>query len=256
MSDILSICAEGPLRRLTLNRPEKRNALDAALCRRLVEAIGEAAADRTVGAILLDANGKDFCSGMDLEEAATTDPDELLPLHQELFSIGERLCKPMVAAVHGGALAGGLGLALNAHLVIASRDARFGLTEVRVGLWPYLVFRAVAAAVGNRKATELALTARIVDTDEACRIGIADIVVEREELLAESRKVALGAAEGSATAIEQGLSFVRRTLGMDESAANKLAGEFRKAAHASADFKEGIRAFREKRRPRWPSRAI
>jgi enoyl-CoA hydratase/carnithine racemase len=81
-------------------------------------------------------------------------------------------------------------------------------------------------------------------------------VVEREELLAQSKRVALGAAEGSATAIEQGLSFVRQARGMDEPAAKKLAGEFRKSAHASADFKEGVLAFRRKRGPQWPSRAI
>ncbi len=127
-----------------------------------LEAVREAASDRAVGAILLDANGKDFCSGMDLQEALETDPDEMLSLHQELFSIGARLRKPMVSAVQGAALAGGLGLALNAHMVVASADARFGLTEVRVGLWPYVIFPVVAAAVGERKATELALTARIV----------------------------------------------------------------------------------------------
>ena len=113
-------------------------------------------------------------------EALETDPDEMLSLHQELFSIGARLRKPMVSAVQGAALAGGLGLALNAHIVVASADARFGLTEVRVGLWPYVIFPVVAAAVGYRKATELALTARIVDVEEACRIGIVDVVVEPE----------------------------------------------------------------------------
>ena len=179
MNESLLISSQGRLRRLTLNRPDKRNALDVALCRSLLDAVREAASDRTVGAILLDANGKDFCSGMDLTEALETDPDEMLPLHQELFSIGARLRKPMVSAVQGAALAGGLGLALNAHIVVASADARFGLTEVRVGLWPYVIFPVVAAAVGARKATELALTARILDVEEARRIGIVDFVAER-----------------------------------------------------------------------------
>jgi len=240
---------------LTLNRPEKCNALDAALCRSLLDAIREAASDGAVGVILLDANGNNFCSGMDLTDAFETDADDLLSLHQELFSIGARLRKPMVSAVQGAALAGGLGLALNAHVVVASADARFGLTEIRVGLWPYVIFPVVAAAVGERKATELALTARIVDLEEACRIGIVDVVVERGALQEQAERIALEMADGSATAVEQGLTFVRQVVGLDPAAAAKLALKFRREAHASADFREGVLAFRRKRKPEWPSHA-
>ena len=101
MTESLLISTEGRLRRLTLNRPEKRNALNAELCRRLIEAIGEAASGRSVGAILLDAQGRDFCSGMDLAEAAEANPDETLLLHQQLFGIGVGLRKPMLSAVQG-----------------------------------------------------------------------------------------------------------------------------------------------------------
>ena len=82
-------------------------------------------------------------------------------LHEQLFTIGVRLEKPMVAAVHGAALGGGTGLVANCHVVVALRDAAFGLTEIRLGLWPFLVFRAVAAALGERRAMELALTGRV-----------------------------------------------------------------------------------------------
>ncbi len=246
MNESLLISTQGRLRRLTLNRPDKRNALDVALCRSLLDALREAASDPTVGAILLDAEGKDFCSGMDLTEALEIDPDEMLPLHQDLFSIGARLRKPMVSAVQGAALAGGLGLALNAHIVVASARARFGLTEVRVGLWPYVIFPVVAAAVGERKATELALTARIVDAEEACRVGIVDVVVEPEVLHERAERIALDLADGSAAVIEQGLSFVRQIVGLDPAAAAKLAGRFRREAHASSDFREGVLAFRRR----------
>ena len=246
MNESLLTSSQGRLRRLTINRPGKRNALDVALCRSLVEAIGEAASDRTVGAILLDAKGKDFCSGMDLTEALETNPDEMLALHQELFSIGARLLKPMVAVVQGAAVAGGLGLALNAHIVVASSNARFGLPEMRIGLWPYVIFPVVAAAVGERKATELALTARIVDAEEACRIGIVDVVVEPEALDERAAGIALELAERSATVIERGLSFVQQIVGLDPVAAAKLAGRFRREAHDSADFREGVLAFRRR----------
>jgi enoyl-CoA hydratase/carnithine racemase len=242
MNESLLISSQGRLRRLTLNRPDRRNALDLALCRSLVDAFREAASDCTVGAIFLDANGKDFCSGMDLTEALETDPGEMLLLHQELFSISARLRKPMVSAVQGAAVAGGLGLALNAHIVVASADARFGLTEVRVGLWPYVIFPVVAAAVGSRKATELALTARIVDVEEACRIGIVDFVAERKG----AERMALELAERSAPVIEQGLSFVQQVVGLDPDAAAKLASKFRREAHNSAEFREGVLAFRRR----------
>ncbi len=246
MNESLLISSHGRLRRLTLNRPDKRNALDVALCRSLLDAIREAATDRAVGAILLDAEGKDFCSGMDLSEALETDLDAMLALHQELFSIGAGLRKPMVSAVQGAALAGGLGLALNAHIVIASTGARFGLTEVRIGLWPYMIFPVVAAAVGARKATELALTARIVDAEEACRIGIVDVVTEPGTLHERAERIALDLADVSATAIEQGLSFVQQIAGLDPEAVARLAERFRREAHASAGFREGVLGFRRR----------
>ncbi len=253
MQESLLISNEGRLRRLTLNRPDQRNALNANLCRSLVDAVEQANADKAVGAILLDANGKDFCAGMDLKEAAETGPDSLLPLHQALFTAGERLRKPMVAAVQGSAFAGGLGLALNAHMVIADEEARFGLTEVRVGLWPYLVFPLVAGAVGTRKATELSVSARIIDVGEACCLGLADIVAQSGALREEAQSIARSMADGSATASELGLSYVQQLRGLDSASAAKLAAEYRRKAHKSADFREGVLAFRAKRGPAWPS---
>lgn len=246
MNESLLISSRGRLRRLTLNRPDQRNALDVALCRSLVDAVREAASDPTVGAILLNAEGKDFCSGMDLAEALETNPDEMLAVHQELFSMGARLRKPMVAAVQGAAVAGGLGLALNTHIVVASPGARFGLPEVRIGLWPYVIMPVVAAAIGLRKATELALTARIVHADEACRMGIVDMVVEPDALNEQAERMALELAERSATVMEQGLSFMQQIAGLDPASAVQLAGKFRREAHDSADFREGVLAFRRR----------
>ncbi len=237
---------------MTLNRPERRNALDMALCRRLLHAVNEAASDSAVGALLLDASGKDFCAGMDLKEVLEAKSGELLALHQELFSIGSRLRKPMLAAVEGVALGGGLGLALNAHVVIAASSAKFGLTETRIGLWPYVIFPVVAAAVGVRKATELALTARVVEAEEAGRIGIVDVIVEPDKLHEEARRIALGMAGGSTEAIGDGLAFVEQTQGLGPEATAKAAAAFREKALNSVDFREGVLAFREKRKPVWP----
>ena len=179
MTDVLHSIREGRLLRLTLNRPDKRNALNAALCRALVTALEDAARDPAVGAILLTADGKAFCAGMDLAEIEPgADAEEINAVHEQLFTVGARLTKPLIAAVHGAALAGGTGLVANCHIVVAAPGATFGLTEIRLGLWPFLVYRAVAAALGDRRTMELSLTGRIFDAAEARQIGLVHEVVD------------------------------------------------------------------------------
>jgi len=253
MHESLLIGSEGRLRRLTLNRPDKRNALNIALCRDLVAGLREAGGDPGVGAILLDAQGAHFCAGMDLSEVLEADPEETLRLHLNLFSAGARLRKPMVAVVQGAALSGGLGLALNAHIVVAASDAKFGLTETRIGLWPYVIFQAIAAATGARKATEMALTARILSAEEALRLGIVDFIVEPEGLAQFSLRLANELAEASTDAVAEGLSFIQQSRGMGTGDAFEAAAGFRREVLASPDFREGVQAFREKRKPVWPS---
>jgi enoyl-CoA hydratase/carnithine racemase len=253
MSENLLIHREGRLVRLTLNRPEKRNALDLALCRGLLAALQEAAADPSVGAILLEASGLDFCAGMDLSEVLEADPEQLLAVHRDLFTLGARLEKPMVAQVQGSAIAGGLGLALNAHMIIAETNSRFGLTETRLGLWPYVIFNAVAAALGVRKTTELALTARIIDAEEARRIGIVDVLVDLSRLREEGHRIAQGLAQASAGALRDGLRFVREIERLGGSEVTEKAIEYRRRTLDSPDFREGVMAYREKRAPVWPS---
>src|SRR5438309_452356 len=120
MSEVLQISKEGRLLRLALNRPEKRNALNAALCRDLTAALAEAQHDAEIGAILLTGNGKGFSAGMDLDEALSQEPAVLADLHDRLFTAFVWLDKPLIAAVHGTALAGGTGLVANAHISIAA----------------------------------------------------------------------------------------------------------------------------------------
>lgn len=253
MSTSLLIERYGRVEHLTLNRPEKRNALNVELCRALVRAVAKANEDTSVGAILLDGEGRDFCSGMDLGEVLEADQDVLLPLHSEMFSMGSRLRKPLVAAVHGSVLAGGLGLALNAHVVCAASDARFGLTEVRIGLWPCVIFSTIMGAVGKRKAVELALTARILGAEEAKNLGLVDIVAPPTEIASQARQLAIDLAEGSAAAVTDGLLFVERLNGLSADSERNLAMEHRRRSFASADFREGVAAFRAKRKPVWPS---
>jgi enoyl-CoA hydratase/carnithine racemase len=244
---------EGRVLRLTLNRPERRNALNGALCRALVAAIEEGDRDPGVGAILIRGAGKSFCAGMDLDEMLTPAEADLGHAHERLFTIGHRLTTPIIAAVQGAALAGGTGLAANAHIVVASEEATFGLTEIRIGLWPFVIFRAVAAAVGERRAVELGITGRIVDAREAASMGLAHRVTPLGQLDGTAEEIAGAAAEASPEAMRSGLHFVTETYGIEWDTAGKLAQDFRQQSFTTADFAEGIRAFRQKRKPQWPS---
>ncbi len=251
MNDILQVTRRGRVLRLALNRPECRNALSGQLCRELVRAIEDANSDASVGAILLTGNGKAFCAGMDLGELAAAGAETVDPAQERLFTLGARLSKPLIAAVRGPALAGGTGLAVNCHIVVASEDATFGLTEIRVGLWPLLVFRAVAAALGERSAVELSLTGRIFRAEEAREMGLVHEVASDAE--ARGWEIASTVAGYSPTAIRAGMVFVREARSLDDRSAGELARRMRREVLDSPDLKEGLRAFREKEQPKWPS---
>ncbi len=253
MSESLQIEREGRILRLALNRPERRNALNLELCEALVEALEAAESDTGVGAVLLCGNGKSFCAGMDLHEVLSPTGAAINDVHERIFTAGLRMTKPLIAAVHGAALAGGTGLAANCHIVIAAEDATFGLTEIRIGLWPFVIFRTVAAALGERRATELALSGRIFGASEAREYGLVHHVVDAAGLMDRAREIAGAIAAASPTAIRAGLEFVREARGKDWAEAGELACRMRKEVFRSADFHEGIRAFQEKRQPHWPS---
>jgi enoyl-CoA hydratase/carnithine racemase len=252
MSDILQSVREGRLLHLTLNRPDKRNALNAELCRALLEAIDHAARDRSVGVILITANGKSFCAGMDIGEIAEgVTSKQLDALHEQLFTLYARIEKPVVMAVHGTALGGGMGLVANAHIAICSPDATFGLTEIRLGMWPFLIYRAVSAALGERRTIELALTGRTFPADEARLVGLVHEIASNAA--ARALEIARSLAEISPTAVQNGLSFVHQVRGLTWEKSGEIARLVREDQFGSADFDEGVRAFLEKRQPRWPS---
>jgi enoyl-CoA hydratase/carnithine racemase len=248
---LIETVQEGRVLRITLNRPEKRNALNLELCHELVDAFERADADRSVGAIVLNANGPAFCAGMDLKETVDVDQIELAGIHEHLFTNIHRLHTPVIAAVHGAAFAGGTGLAANAHIVIAKENARFGLTEVRIGLWPVLIFRAVEHAMGERRSVELSLTGREFSAAEALDYGLVTEIAE--DPLKRATELAVQLAKNSPVAIAEGLSYVHQIRGRDWEHAGRLGREIRDRLLSNDDFKEGSRAFLEKRPPSWPS---
>lgn len=245
------VSREGELLRVTLTRPDKRNALTSEMCRGIVEAIEAAETDDSVGSVILDAEGDVFCAGMDLEEAAAPHAAENTAIHQRLFTLGARMRKPIVAAIQGPALGGGVGLICASHIAVAAHGSSFGLTEIRIGMWPFVIYRSVAMALGERRALELSLTGRIFNVPEALQWGLIHEAAPPFELDDRVTAIATHLAAMSPQAIGLGLEFVHETYGVDPVSAAPVALEKRAAAFASDDFREGVTAFLEKRRPEY-----
>jgi enoyl-CoA hydratase/carnithine racemase len=183
------------VRRITLAAPEKRNALDFTLAESLLREMAEAGQDSETGAILIEADGPMFCGGLD--PASPPSPD--------LFTIGSRAEKPIVIAVQGAAVSAGLALIANAHVAIAAQGCTFGLVDIREGRWNEGVFGAVAAAVGERRALELALTGRIFSTAEAAAWGLVHMVAPAIELDDRATEIATALANANRDAVRSAL---------------------------------------------------
>jgi enoyl-CoA hydratase/carnithine racemase len=231
--------------RITLNRPEKRNALSFEMCRQLARAFEEGARDPKIRVILLTANGNTFSAGMDLIELQDVDLDAVADIHTSIFNVGKRSGKPIVASVHADALAGGTGLVANAHVVIAAPRVAFGLTEIKIGLWPFLIYKTVAEAIGDRLATEWSLTGRIVDVEDAKAAGLVHRICKNP--YDSALEVARGIASSSQVAISSGLGYIQQSRGKSWEESARIGHALRNEVMKSREFAEGLRAFREKR---------
>jgi enoyl-CoA hydratase/carnithine racemase len=227
---------------LTLNRQGKRNALTADMCSGIVRAVAEAQERSDIGCILLSAAGSVFCAGMDLDEAAQADGEKLFQAHDDVFSIGATSLKPVVVCVNA-----------QGHVVIASDLAVFGLPEIRLGLWPFVVYRAVEAALGARRTLQLSLTGDLFQPAEALEWALVDRVCPSVELADRGKAIARELAKASPLALAAGMRYFQGSRGKSWKEAGEFAARLRTELMASEDFKEGIAAFKQKREPRWPS---
>jgi methylglutaconyl-CoA hydratase len=252
----IQLAYDGGVATITLNRPEKRNAISFELIDDLVRAFDEVAKSEAIVLILTGA-GKAFCSGMDLEnlkgllgkspEDNLKDSETMVRLFRSLYEFP----RVTIAAVNGAAIAGGTGLALLCDFTLAVPEAKFGYTEVRIGFVPAIVSTFLLRQVGEKQARDLLLTGRIFGAEEAARMGLVSEIVPVENLLARARELATVLMENSAASLRLTKQLLtdhaRAELDLQIDAAIRANAGIR----STADFREGISSFLEKRKPVW-----
>lgn len=242
----------GPVTRITLNRPDKRNPIGPATCGELVHALTAIKADKGARAVVLTGAGTVFSAGGDLS-AMQGGPAEGIAQATlvELFTRMHDLGKPIIAMVNGPALAGGMGLMVACDLVVAADTAQFGTTEIAVGLWPMMITAEITRNVGRKRTLEMMLTGKKLDAAEALACGLVNRVVPAASLEAETMNLARQIAERSPAAIALGLKSFYRSQDMEyEPQLRYLQAELGRVL-ALEDAAEGIAAFLGKRAPVW-----
>lgn len=256
--DGVTLRRDGHVAEIVLDRPEALNALSTSMARRLAAVCREVADDASVRAVVLSAAGeKAFCVGADLKERNSMSDEELLaqrPVFRAAFGGVLNLPQPVIAAVHGYALGGGCEFALSADLIVADESAVFGLPEVSVGLVPggggtQLALR----KLGPGKAADLVFTGRRLGIEEALEYGLADRKVPAGTAREEALGIAQVIARNSPTAVRAAKRALRLGAGVSLEAGLDLEDNAWRTVAFSADRREGIAAFNDKRKPEWPS---
>jgi enoyl-CoA hydratase/carnithine racemase len=246
MNNVVETKQEGRVLRVWLNRPDQRNLLTTELCGELTRAFDRAQKDGSVGSVLLAGKGDSFCAGMDFSELAIGNVERISSVQERLFTVGTRLTKPLIGAVQGVAQGGGMGLVANCHVAISSENATFGLTGIRYGLWPFVIFHPIAAAVGQRRALALTITGEVLGAPEALRIGLIHQVVPVGEIEQRALEVAQTVANYSSNAMRAGLGFVYEIQGQTWHAAAGAGSLVRDDFLKSPEFQADLAAFLQK----------
>lgn len=248
---------DGGILTLTMNRPEKRNALNPLMIEELTQALSIAGTDPACEVVLLTGAGDAFCAGLDLEhleslsaktrEEHRTDSERIARLLRTLYDVP----KPTIAVVNGAAIAGGMGLATICDFTLAAPETKFGYTEVKIGFIPAIVSAFLRGQIGEKRARDLLLTGRLIKAQEAFEFGLVTRIVPEPELMQAARELARRLLLNSPAAMQA----TKRLL--SEHSHHHLNEEIERAidanvnARSTEDFKEGVRAFLEKRKPEW-----
>jgi methylglutaconyl-CoA hydratase len=256
----ITVTETPPIRTITLNRPERRNAMTPEMQQELIAAFEDAVAS-DCRVLVLTGAGEAFCAGLDLSALQTmsdmsaaehrVDAERIATLLRTLYE----LLLPTIAAVQGAAIAGGTGLATICDFTLATPAAKFGYTEARIGFVPALVSAFLALQIGDKRTRDLLLTARLFDAAEALRLGLVNEVVSPKRLAERVQQLADMLAANS----PESQRATKRLLAAQNKAWLDAAIEQAIAANAEArhtpDFREGIAAFLEKRKPVWAGRS-
>jgi enoyl-CoA hydratase/carnithine racemase len=242
--------------RVTINRPERRNAMSFDVMQGLRAAMADAKASDAVKVVVLTGAGeKAFCAGADLGgggiASSGADAHEGRGLLADLFRDMWSLGKPVIARVRGYALAGGFGLACACDMIVASDDAQFGTPEINVGLWPYMITVPLLRSMPPKTALDLMMTGRRVGAEEGQRIGFVQRVVPVAELDAAVDELANGLAAKSPLIMRWGRDSFYKVLELDADAALSYLQTMLTITSQTNDAAEGVAAFAEKREPKW-----
>ncbi len=257
MPNLIDISVEHKIARVTLNRPEVRNAFNEALLAELTAWAEEAAAARRLRAAVLQGAGPVFCAGADLEWMS-----KMVGYSQEenvrdataaaqMFEALDTLPFPLVARIHGAALGGGAGLAAVCDVAIAADDAVFGFTEVKLGILPAMISPFVVAKIGASSARELFLTGRRFAADHARAIGLVHTVVPMAGLDEAVEKTLAELASSSPAAMAAAKTLIPKVVGRRPSEVRTLTSEAIAAQRVSRDGQDGMKAFLRKQKPPW-----
>lgn len=247
---------DGRIAYVTMNRPEKRNALSVAHMQELIDCFQGIGADRSIAVVILRGNGPAFCAGHDLSELVGRSPD----FYRYVFEVCTRLMdtiqsipQPVIAQVHGMATAAGCQLVATCDLAVASEDARFATPGVKIGLFCSTPMVAVSRNLPRKKMMEMLLTGEPISAQEALHYGLVNRVVPREALEAETHALAEKIAAASPFVVGLGKQAFYRQLDLPQPQAYAYAQAVMTMNAMAADAQEGICAFLEKRPPRWPT---
>ncbi len=241
---------------VTLNRPERRNALNPQLIDELMEVFDDLSR-RNSGVMILTGRGPAFCAGLDLEHLKSLTKktmDEHRAESQRLSNLFRTLYDlqlPTIAAVNGHAIAGGMGLATICDFTLSVPEAKFGYTEARIGFIPAIVSAFLALQVGEKKARDLLLTARLMSADETKHMGLVNEIVNDSGLLTRARQLAHQLLQNSPESLRATKRLLSEHTRVRLDRQLTAAVEANCSARSTADFQEGISSFLEKRTPNW-----
>ena len=248
---------EGATAIVTLNRPERRNALSLEMMRELLDTLDQLGRHPQVRAVILAASGTVFSSGHDLGEMtgrSLADYREIFDVCTQLMTRVQSIPQPVIAEVQGIATAAGCQLAATCDLVVASEAARFGTPGVRIGLFCSTPMVALSRAIGRKRALEMLLTGELIDARTAAEWGLVNRVVPAAELRCESLRMANKIAEASALTVAIGKQAYYAQIDLDQPKAYAYTKEVMAMNNLAADAQEGITAFLEKRPACWKNR--